>query len=113
MIEQGDLVLAPFPFSDQSGRKIRPAIVVSNKQFNNFSEDVIVVGVTSNMIRNKYTLDLTNSDLDFGTLTVFCCIKPENIMILDKSLIKKRIGKVKKNKMKAIFDKITGLIEVK
>ena len=30
MIEQRDLLLMPFPFSDQSGRKVRPVIVISN-----------------------------------------------------------------------------------
>ena len=48
MMEQRDLLLVPFPFSDQKGKKVRPVIVISNDEFNNNSEDVLVVGVTSN-----------------------------------------------------------------
>ena len=47
MIEQRDLLLVPFPFSDQSGIKVRPVIVISNNSFNSDSEDILVVGVTS------------------------------------------------------------------
>ena len=38
MMEQQDLLLVPFPFSDQSGRKVRPVIVISNNEFNDYSE---------------------------------------------------------------------------
>ena len=57
MIEQKDLLLVPFPFSDQSGRKVRPVIVISNNEFNKYSEDVIVIGVTSNILKDKYTIN--------------------------------------------------------
>ena len=53
MMEQRDLLLVPFPFSDQSGRKVRPVIVISNNDFNRHSEDAIVVGVTSNLSKDK------------------------------------------------------------
>ena len=64
MIEQRDLLLVPFPFSDQSGRKVRPVIVISNKEFNEHSEDILVVGVTSNISKEKYTIGLANNDLE-------------------------------------------------
>jgi mRNA interferase MazF len=42
--KRGSIVLLPFPFSDQSSAKIRPAIVVSP---NYPSDDLLVVAVTS------------------------------------------------------------------
>lgn len=30
----GDVVLAPFPFTDQSGLKKRPAVIVSKRNYN-------------------------------------------------------------------------------
>lgn len=44
MIEQRDLLLVPFPFSDQTGKKVRPVVVIIKNSFNSHSEDVIVVG---------------------------------------------------------------------
>lgn len=42
--KRSDVVLLPFPFSDQSAAKIRPAVIVSPEYP---SEDVLVVAVTS------------------------------------------------------------------
>ena len=110
MIEQRDLLLVPFPFSDQSGRKVRPVIVISNNEFNSYSDDVIVVGVTSNISKDKYTINLTNNELDEGKLSTTCCIKVENVLKLDKELIIKKIGKINKETLKKIIDKLFEII---
>jgi len=103
MMEQGDILLVPFPFSDQSGRKVRPVIVLSNNDFNEHSQDIIVIGVTSSISKDRYTLNLDNGDLKEGKLITKCVIKIGNILKLDKSLIIKKIGKIKEEKL----DKIT------
>lgn len=110
MIEQGDLLLVPFPFSDQSGKKVRPVIVISNNEFNRYSEDVLVVGVTSSISKGEYTILLTNKDLKEGKLFTNCCIKIENILKLDKELIIKRIGKVNMSITRNIKSKLLKII---
>lgn len=110
MIEQRDLLLVPFPFSDQSGRKVRPVIVISNNEFNKYSDDVIVMGVTSNILKDKYTINLTNNNLDEGKLFTNCSIKIENLLKLDKELIIKKIGKINKETLKNILDKLSLII---
>ena len=111
MIEQGDLLLVPFPFSDQSGRKIRPVVVISNSKFNEFSNDLIVVGVTSNISRDKYTLGLGNNDLDEGKLISDWYIKVESILKIDKSIIIKKIGKLNIKKLSKIKEIINFIID--
>ena len=111
MMEQRDLLLVPFPFSDQSGRKVRPVIVISNREFNEHSEDILVVGVTSNVSKDKYSLSLTNSDLEEGKLFTQCCIKVENILKIDKELIIKKIGGIKKDKLKSIVNVLVKIIK--
>ncbi len=103
MIEQRDLLIVPFPFSDQSGRKVRPVVVVSNNSFNNHSEDILVLGVTSNIKKERYSSILTNEDLEEGKLFTNCMIKVENILRLEKGLIIKKIGKISKNKFEEIM----------
>src|SRR3989344_3830543 len=110
MIEQRVLLLVPFPFSDQSGRKVRPVIVVSNNKFNEHSEDAIVVGVTSNITKDKYTVRLDNKDLEEGKLITNCVIKSENILKLDKHLIIKKIGKISRNKLRETINVINSII---
>lgn len=106
MIEQRDLLLVPFPFSDQSGKKVRPVIIISSNEFNKYSEDIIVIGVTSNILKDKYTINLTNKDLDEGKLFTNCIIKIENLLKLDKELIIKKIGRINKETLKSIIDKL-------
>ena len=78
-------------------------MVISNNDFNIASEDIIVVGVTSNISKDKYTINLTDKDLDEGKLHTNCCIKIENILKIDKQLVIKKIGKLKKEKFKDII----------
>lgn len=112
MMMQGDLLLVPFPFSDQSGRKVRPVIVVSNNDFNDYSGDVIVVGVTSNLSKDKYTLSLSNNDLKEGKLFSLCCIKVENILRLEKGLIIKKIGTISRKKLGDIISVLNDILKI-
>ncbi len=43
----GDVVLVPFPFTDQSGTKKRPAVIVSNSGYHASRSDLIIMTITS------------------------------------------------------------------
>jgi mRNA interferase MazF len=45
----GDIVLLPFPFTNQIASKKRPAAVVSNRAYNLAKPDVVVMAVTSQL----------------------------------------------------------------
>jgi mRNA interferase MazF len=47
--EFGDVVLIPFPFTDQTAAKKRPAVVVSNSAYNSVKPDIVVMAVTSQL----------------------------------------------------------------
>jgi mRNA interferase MazF len=47
----GDVVLVPFPFTDQTASKKRPAVVVSADAYHQRRQDVIVMAVTSQILR--------------------------------------------------------------
>ena len=111
MIKQKDLILVPFPFSDQSGRKVRPVIVISNNKFNESSDDVLVIGVTSNLSKDECTISLNNKNLEQGKIITNCCIKIENISKLDKELIIKKIGQINKATLKNIIEKLLKIIK--
>mgnify|MGYP001562544720 CR=1 FL=1 len=48
---RGEVVLIGFVFSDESGKKLRPALVVSTPAYHRSRRDVIVVAITSNTQR--------------------------------------------------------------
>ncbi len=107
MISQRDILLVPFPFSDQTGNKVRPVSVISNNEFNKSSEDLIVAGITSNLLKDQYTISLSPSDLESGVLRHESCIKVENILRIDRDLVIKNIGKIKKGK----FRDVVGILD--
>lgn len=45
--KRGDVVLVPFPFTDLSNAKQRPALVISSDTFNTVRDDILVVAITS------------------------------------------------------------------
>lgn len=45
----GEVVLVPFPFTNQAASKKRPAVVVSNRAYNDDKPDVVVMAITSQL----------------------------------------------------------------
>ncbi len=45
----GDVIFVPFPFTDQSTTKRRPAVVVSSDAYHRDRPDIILMAVTSQM----------------------------------------------------------------
>ena len=103
-------MLVPFPFSDQSGLKVRPVLVVSNNKFNDNSDDLIVCGITSNLIKDKYSILIDTDDLEEGKLLVSSSIKVENILKINKKLLIKKIGKINQNIFSKVLNKLNKII---
>ncbi len=45
--ERGDIVIVPFPFTDQTTTKKRPAVVISSNSYNTTSPDIVIMAITS------------------------------------------------------------------
>jgi mRNA interferase MazF len=45
----GDVVLVPFPFTDQSAFKKRPAVVISSAAYNTHRRDIVILAITSQL----------------------------------------------------------------
>ena len=45
--KRGDIILVPFPFSNQSTTKKRPAVIISSDNYNDLSSDVVIMAITS------------------------------------------------------------------
>ena len=50
MFNFGKVILVPFPFTDLSGYKVRPAVVISNK---NSGEDIILAFISTNTKKKR------------------------------------------------------------
>jgi len=61
---KGDVVVIPFPFSDLTQTKRRPALVISALE----GDDVILCQITSRTIRDNYAIPLEDKDFKTGEL---------------------------------------------
>ena len=92
--QQKELVLLPYPFSDRGGSKVRPAIIVSNDNFNKKCEDCVLVPLTTVIKNEPYSLVLNQDNLDSGKLLKQSRIRIDKIFTIKKSLIIMKIGKI-------------------
>jgi mRNA interferase MazF len=93
-MKQRNIVLLKWPFSDLSGTKLRPALVVSNDILNNRLADCIMVPLTTILKEEPYSITLYQKDLVSGKLIKPSRIRVDKIFAPAKSLIVKEIGTI-------------------
>lgn len=107
-INQRDVVLVKYPFTDLNKGKIRPVIVISNDEFNLNSRDIVGVPLTTNMKEVPYSLKIVQKDFEDGKLLYESVVRVGKILAIDKSIVQMRIGKINKE----IFGKIKKELEI-
>jgi mRNA interferase MazF len=110
--EQGDIVVANIAYSQQIGFKKRPVLIISNTKYNQKSGDVIVTSISSTEIKSKYDIKLTNNNLEEGELNLESKILTDFPTTLEKELIGNKIGKITKEKLKEVKNKLRELYEL-
>ncbi len=109
---QRDIVLVPFPFSDLSGQKVRPVLILSNDAYNQRSADVVVCGLTTNLRPTPYSIIVNVTDVEQpGRLRHKSKIKADAIASLEQTILLKRIACLKLSVFKQVVAKIEDLIK--
>ena len=95
---KGDVVVLPFPFSDLSSSKKRPALVAANLE----GDDLILCQITSKKRIDNYSIILKNNDFKKGSLNLTSMIRPNRLFTADKSIISYKIGMLNGSKIKEV-----------
>ena len=104
---KGDIVVIPFPFSDLTGAKRRPALVITNLK----GEDLILCQITSKKVKDEYAIVITEEDFEEGSLRQESNVRPNKIFTADESIILYKIGRLKREKLKTIIEDIIEIIK--
>lgn len=88
MYDQKEIVLMPFPYSDLTDSKLRPALIVSNQKLNK-SEDRICCLITSNSPADGEAID--SSSFQSGSLPFKSWVKPQRLFTVNEKIIRKRL----------------------
>jgi mRNA interferase MazF len=89
----GGVVLVPFPFTDQSSIKKRPAVVVSSDRYNREHPDVVVMAITSQSRTALLSDHRPIADWQGAGLLKASVIKPI-VTTVETQLILKTLGKL-------------------
>jgi mRNA interferase MazF len=104
---KGDVVVIPFPFTDLTGNKKRPAFVVANLP----GDDIIVCQITSKKSNvDSFALPLDAHNFESGSLPIGSFIRPNKIFTADKNIILTGAGHLSEDKTREVLDSIIAVI---
>ncbi|MCB0584455.1 MAG: type II toxin-antitoxin system PemK/MazF family toxin [Phaeodactylibacter sp.] len=104
---KGDIVVIPFPFSDLSGSKRRPALVIAGVA----GDDLILCQITSQHKKDPYAIPATPADLKSGSLIKLSHIRPNRIFTADENIIIKKVATLNENTINEVINKIIAILE--
>lgn len=104
---KGDIVVLPFPFSDLSNSKKRPAFVLADL----YEDDLILCQITSKMIKDEYAIEIMDVDFETGSLMKESNIRINKIFTADRSIILYKVGALKDVKTHEIIDGVINILK--
>ena len=106
--EFGDLVLVPFPFTDQSAVKRRPAVVISSAAYHRARPDILIIAVTSQQPSTLSVGEVQVQDWQGAGLLKPSVLKPV-LTTIDPTLVLKRLGQLTPSDQTALRQALTTI----
>src|SRR3989338_1496122 len=102
-----DIVVLEFPFSNLIQAKKRPSLIIKVPK----GDDLIVCQITGRSYEKLVEIPIKKEDFYKGSLKVESYIRMDKIFSIEKSLIKYKIGSLKRDKFDEIIDKICSFLK--
>lgn len=106
----GEIVLLDFPFTNNKGSKLRPAIIVG---ISDMHDDLLVAYITSeveNYIWSEYAVSVKQSNLQNGIIKHESVIRCDKLITVNHSRIARhKVALLKKNKISEVLRKIAAI----
>lgn len=111
MHKQRDIVLVPIPFTDLTSVKKRPVVIISGREYNSKSDDVVVAAITSNTsFQSDYTVLVDSTNLSDGVIPKQSIIRCDKIYTISGDIIIKHFGVINSETFGALRLKIDKLL---
>lgn len=109
---RGDIVLVPFPFSNQTTTKKRPSVIVSSDVYNNTSSDIIIMAITGKIDKVLSIGECLIEDWQAAGLLKPSAIKPA-ISTIEQTLVLKRLGRLSSKDLISMEDTLKVLLDLR
>jgi mRNA interferase MazF len=104
---KGDVVVLPFPFSDLSASKRRPALVVASLKTH---DDVILCMITSKKTGDNSAVAVTDADFEKGGLRQDSNVRPNRLFTAESSIILSTAGRLSRVKIDEVVQAIIHIL---
>ena len=101
----GDVVLTPFPFTDLSDIKIRPAVVVADVGM----QDWVLCQITSRAPTGKLHIAIGPNDMEGGLLRLRSWVRPDRLYTVNDGVFQKTLGQLSSTKMAEVRAAVRSL----
>jgi mRNA interferase MazF len=107
----GDIILVPFPFTDQSSSKKRPAVIVSSARYNAERPDFIIMAITSQIRAQSGFGDASVVEWEAAGLLKPSAIKPV-VATIEQGLTIKQLGRLEGEDLHALKEVLSVIIDL-
>jgi mRNA interferase MazF len=114
-VARGDVVLVDFPFSDRTGSKVRPALVVQADILNRRITDTILASISRSTHRasaTQFSIDISTAEGARSGLRQNSMIQCENLLTYDQRLIVAKIGELSAPLMQRVNDCLRAALDL-
>lgn len=105
----GDVVLVPFPFTDQSGAKKRPAVIVSSSGYNAGRRDLVIMAITSQVRQSLGFGEALVTDWQAAGLIKPSVLKPV-FTTIEQGLVVRTMGMLSANDLRTLREVVGQVI---
>ena len=98
--------MVPFPFSDLSQTKLRPAVVLAEAG----RDDWVLCQITSNPYADGRAVRLENTDFAVGSLRVTSYARPGKLFTANSRLITSEIGTLSEGAFARVLEAVAALL---
>ena len=96
-VSRGDVVLVDYPYTDRTGSKVRPCIVVQNDRDNRLLDGTIVVLMTSKTrfapgCSTELLIEVDSPAGQQAGLIFDSAVQGQNLLTIDRSFMRRKIG---------------------
>lgn len=102
----GTVVLVPFPFSDLSRTKRRPAVVLADAG----RGDLVLCQVTSNPYGDPQAIELTDASFATGSLRLTSYARPGKLFTASTDLVVAEVGRLTGPALQEIIDRVMAIL---
>jgi mRNA interferase MazF len=104
---KGSIVIVPYPFSDLTGLKLRPALVLAQVS----EGDYILCQITSKPYSSRIIVEIDPAMNPSSGLAHTSFARPEKLFTAHDSIIREQIGKLRTAQLFTIVAEVVKLIE--